>query len=64
MCHRLLSKINPALLPFYLANIYGRLEWVFETYGELLNLWCHPQDLDEFDHALLELTNYFLGNVS
>ena len=36
---------------------------MFETYGELLNLWCHPQDLDEFDHALLEVTNYFLGNV-
>ncbi|THH06798.1 hypothetical protein EW145_g3837 [Phellinidium pouzarii] len=39
------------------------LEWVFEMYGELLNMWCHPQDLDEFDHALLELTNCLLGKV-
>ncbi|EJD01480.1 alpha/beta-hydrolase [Fomitiporia mediterranea MF3/22] len=36
------------------------LEWVFETYGELLSLWCHPQDLDEYEHALLEMTTYFL----
>ncbi|KAI5124806.1 hypothetical protein M0805_005438 [Coniferiporia weirii] len=40
------------------------LEWAFDMYGELLNMWCHPQDLDEFDHALLEMTNYFLGKDS
>lgn len=43
--------------------MYIRLEWVFDTYGELLQLWCHPQDLDEFDHALEELSQCMLGKV-
>lgn len=51
------SRYPPVLRP-------SRLEWVFEAYGELLNLWCHPQDLDEYEHACLELTQYMLGRVS
>lgn len=27
-------------------------------------MWCHPQDLDEFEHSLSELTQYMLGKVS
>lgn len=27
-------------------------------------MWCHPQDLDEFEHALSELTQYMLGKVN
>ncbi|KAH8118544.1 alpha/beta-hydrolase [Phellopilus nigrolimitatus] len=62
-----LAAIFPELcLSLTLINVPPptELEWVFETYGELLNLWCHPQDLDEYDHALLELSNYLLGKDS
>ncbi|OCB85396.1 alpha/beta-hydrolase [Sanghuangporus baumii] len=59
-----LAALFPELcLSLTLVNVPPptELEWVFDTYGELLSLWCHPTDLDEYEHALLEMTTYFLG---
>jgi hypothetical protein len=37
------------------------LKDVFETYGEMLNMWCYPTDIEEFEHACLMLLEYALG---
>lgn len=50
--------------PDSFSDQYIRLEWVFNNFEELLSFWCHPQDLDELDHALLGLTKHLLGQVS
>lgn len=38
-----------------------RLKDVFETYGEMLNMWCYPTDIEEFEHACLMLLEFALG---
>ncbi|PAV21086.1 alpha beta-hydrolase [Pyrrhoderma noxium] len=59
---RLAALFPETCLSLTLVNVPPptELEWVFDFYGETLNMWCHPQDLDEFDHALVQITTCFL----
>ncbi|KAH0839594.1 alpha/beta-hydrolase [Lanmaoa asiatica] len=39
------------------------LKWVFNTYDELLQLWCHAPDLDSFEHAGSEVVTFMTGET-
>ena len=49
-----------------LINVPPPLElgWVYHFYDELLPLWCYAADLNEFEHATMELSSAMLGAVS
>lgn len=40
-----------------------RLQWVFNAYDELLQLWCYAPDLDSFEHAGSEVVSFMTGEV-
>ena len=57
--------IRPSPFAFFASSLTVcssiRLKDVFETYGEMLNMWCYPTDIEEFEHACLMLLEFALG---
>jgi pimeloyl-ACP methyl ester carboxylesterase len=39
------------------------LQWVFNAYDELLQLWCYAPDLDSFEHAGSEIVSFMTGEI-